>query len=243
MLISSEGAVVKRLSTSRLGPREMPAGQGRPNRRGAARREQILDEAVELFAERGYRGSGLLELAKRLGTSHVLILHHFGTKEGLLRAVVDRREQIMEQLVEQVEGTGIIGLTDIHPPFEPEVLTRLETVLRVENLDAGDPLHDYFVEKIQRTRNVIANEIRTGQERGEIRSDIDPELKAVEIVAFGIGMETQSLLTPSLINREKVHQSFTRALVDDLTRRDAPRGAAKRKAKTKSRSERKPATG
>jgi AcrR family transcriptional regulator len=221
----------------------MPVKQGRANRRGAARREQILDEAVELFAQRGYRGSGLLELARRIGISHVLILHHFGTKEGLLRAVVDRREQIIEQLVEQVEGTGIVGLTDIRPPFEPEVLTRLETVLRVENLDAGDALHDYFVEKLQRTRNVIANEIRTGQERGEIRSDVDPDLKAVEIVAFGIGMETQSLLTPSLINREKVHQSFARALIDDLTRRDAPRGAAKRKAKTKSRSERRPATG
>jgi hypothetical protein len=103
------------------------------------------------------------------------------------------------------------------------VLTRLETVLRVENLDPSDPLHDYFVQKTQRTRAVIAAEIRTGEERGEIRSDINPDVKAIEIVAFGIGMETQSLLTSNAIDRDQVHQSFARALIDDLTRPDAPR--------------------
>jgi AcrR family transcriptional regulator len=213
----------------------MPTTQGRPNRRGAARREQILDEAVELFAQRGYRGSGLLELANRIGTSHVLILHHFGTKEGLLRAVMARRDEILGRLASDVQGRGIVGMTNIRPPFEPEVLTRLETVLRVENLDAGDPLHDYFVEKMQRTRDVIATEIRTGQERGEIRSDVDPDLKAVEIVAFAIGMETQSLLSPDLIDRQQVHQSFARALIDDLTRSDAPRRTVKRKVPSKAR--------
>jgi AcrR family transcriptional regulator len=217
----------------------MPPRKGTPNRRGTARREQILDEAVELFAQRGYRGSGLLELAERIGTSHVLILHHFGTKEGLLRAVMARRDQIMERLVSEVQGTGIVGLTSIRPPFEPEVLTRLETVLRVENLDPTDPLHDYFVEKTQGTREVIAAEIRTGQERGEIRSDIDPDVKAIEIVAFAIGMETQSLLTPKKVDRDLVHQSFVRALIDDLTRPDAPRRVRKKKTGTRSRTTRK----
>jgi AcrR family transcriptional regulator len=201
-----------------------------PNRRGAARREQILDAAVELFAQRGYRGSGLLELADRVGTSHVLILHHFASKEGLLRAVLARRDRIMEQLARDVRGSGIKGLTSIHPPFEPEVLTRLETVLRAESLDASDPLHDYFAEKTQQTRDLIAAEIRTGQEQGEIRSDIDPDVKAIEIVAFAMGMETQWLLTPNLIDRDEVHQSFARALVDDLTSPDAPRQRRRRKA-------------
>jgi AcrR family transcriptional regulator len=207
--------------------RLMPPRKGTPNRRGVARREQILDKAVELFAERGYRGSGLLELADRIGISHVSILHHFGTKEGLLRAVMARRDQILERLVSEVQGTGIKGLTSIRPPFEPEVLTRLETVLRVENLSSSDPLHDYFTEKTQRTRDVIAAEIRTGQQLGEIRSDIDPDVKAVEIVAFAMGIETQWLLTPDIIDRNQVHQSFARSLIDDLTRPDAPRRITK----------------
>ena len=221
----------------------MPPNKGTPNRRGVARREQILDEAVELFAQRGYRGSGLLELADRVGISHVLILHHFGTKEGLLRAVMARRDQIMERLISEVQGTGIEGLMSIRPPFEPEVLTRLETVLRVENLDANGPLHDHFVERTQRTRDVIAAEIRTGQERGEIRSDIDPEVKAVEIIAFAMGIETQWLLTPDVIDRQGVHESFARALIDDLTRPDAPRRVSRKKAATRSERTRKRSNG
>jgi AcrR family transcriptional regulator len=203
--------------------RVMPPKKGMPNRRGVARREQILDAAVELFARRGYRGSGLVELGERVGTSHVAILHHFDTKEDLLRAVMARRDEILEALVSDYQGSGITGLTSIRPPFEPEVLTRLATVLRAENLSPGDPLHQFFEEGHQRGRDIIAAEIRTGQERGQIRSDIDPDVKALEITAFAIGIETQWLLSPDAIDRAKVHQSFARALVDDLTRPDAPR--------------------
>jgi hypothetical protein len=59
-------------------------------------------------------------------------------------------------------------------------------------------------------------------------------VKAVEIVAFAMGMETQWLLTPNVIDRQGVHESFARALIDDLTRPDAPRRVSKKKAATRS---------
>lgn len=220
----------------------MPPKKGVPNRRGVASREQILDAAVELFARRGYRGTGLLALGERVGMSHVGILRHFGTKENLLRAVMARRDQLLEGLAREVAGTGITGLTTIPVPSEPEVLTRLATVLRAENLNPGDPLHDYFNEAGHRIRAVIAAELRAGQDTGEIRGDIDPDLKAIEIVAFGIGIETQWLADPSLIDRQKVHQSFVRALIDDLTRPDAPRNVTKRTRSASSKTTPKTAT-
>ena len=206
----------------------MPPRKGVPNRRGITSREQILDAAVELFARHGYRGTGLLALGERIGMSHVGILRHFGTKENLLRAVMARRDHILEGLAGEAAGTGITGLTSIPVPSEPEVLTRLATVLRAENLNPGDPLHDYFNEAGHHIRAVIAAEIRAGQDTGEIRGDIDADLKALEIVAYSIGIETQWLAQPTVIDRQKVHQSFVRALIDDLTRADAPRRATKK---------------
>jgi AcrR family transcriptional regulator len=194
----------------------MPPRKGAPNRRGVARREQILDAAVELFAQRGYRGTGLLELAERVGMTHAGILHHFGSKEELLRAVMGRRDEILDRQASEFEGRGIAGLRDIRDPFEPEILTRLATVLRTENLDPGEPLHDYFVEKNQRVRQLIAGEIRRGQEAGEIRADVDPDVKAVEILAFSIGIETQWLLEPDAIDRTTTFRSFLRSLLRDL---------------------------
>jgi AcrR family transcriptional regulator len=206
----------------------MPPRKGAPNKRGAARREQILDAAVELFAQRGYRGTGLLELADRVGMTHAGILHHFGTKEELLRAVMARRDEILDRQASEFEGRGIVGLRDIRDPFEPEVLTRLATVLRTENLDAGEPLHDYFVGGNERVRALIAGEIRRGQASGEVRTDIDPDVKAVEILAFSIGIETQWLLEPDTIDRATVFRSFLRSLLRDLA---TPEAAKKRQRK------------
>ena len=64
----------------------------------------------------------------------------------------------------------------------------------------------------------LAAEIRSRQERGEYRMDIDPEAKAIEILAFKIGLETQWLLDEHSIDPEKVLISFVRALHDGLTR-------------------------
>jgi AcrR family transcriptional regulator len=53
-------------------------------------RERILDAASELFAARGYAGAGVDRLAQRSGIAKTAIYYHFGNKEGLLAAVLDR---------------------------------------------------------------------------------------------------------------------------------------------------------
>src|ERR1700678_4286507 len=104
--------------------------------------------------------------------------------------------------------------------MEPEVLTRLVAVLRAENLNPGDPLYEMFDFRAKQTREFIAAEIRSGQDGGDYRADIDPDAKAVEILAFIIGLEMQWLLNKSAIDLEKVYASFVRTLVDDLAQPD-----------------------
>jgi len=55
-----------------------------------ASRESILQAAAELFSQRGYAGVGVDELATRSGIAKTAIYHHFGNKDGLLAAVVER---------------------------------------------------------------------------------------------------------------------------------------------------------
>jgi AcrR family transcriptional regulator len=55
-----------------------------------ASRERILDAATELFATRGYAGAGVDRLAERSGIAKTAIYYHFGNKEGLLAAVLER---------------------------------------------------------------------------------------------------------------------------------------------------------
>jgi AcrR family transcriptional regulator len=209
--------------------------------RGAARREEIIDAAIELFARHGYRGTGLLTLAKRVGMSHTGILSYFGTKEGLLKAVMERRTKIRDAQLSHYEGVGIIGLINVGSPNEPEVMTRLATVLRAENLNPDDPLYDYFIESNRRTRHLLATLIRREQRSGEVRADIDPDAKAGELLSFTIGLDTQWLLNPDEIDRRKVFESFARAQLTDLT--PLPASASGRTASRSTKPEaRKPRT-
>ncbi|MDT7547288.1 MAG: hypothetical protein QOE99_3398 [Actinomycetota bacterium] len=60
---------------------------------GKERREQLLDVGRQLFAERGYDGTSVEEVASRAGVSKPVVYEHFGGKEGLYAVVVDREVQ------------------------------------------------------------------------------------------------------------------------------------------------------
>ena len=60
---------------------------------GKERREQLLDVGRSLFAERGYDGTSVEEVAARAGVSKPVVYEHFGGKEGLYAVVVDREVQ------------------------------------------------------------------------------------------------------------------------------------------------------
>ena len=72
---------------------------------GKERREQLLDVGRSLFAERGYDGTAVEEIASRAGVSKPVVYEHFGGKEGLYAVVVDRE---VEQLLGMF-GTALSG--------------------------------------------------------------------------------------------------------------------------------------
>lgn len=64
--------------------------RGRPVGAAAGQaREAILTVAKEQFAEQGYAGATLRSIALRAGVDHALVKYHFGSKEGLFRAVME----------------------------------------------------------------------------------------------------------------------------------------------------------
>ena len=57
---------------------------------GKERREQLLDIGRRLFAERGFEGTSIEEIAAKAGVSKPVVYEHFGGKEGLYAVVVGR---------------------------------------------------------------------------------------------------------------------------------------------------------
>ncbi|AJC57901.1 transcriptional regulator C TetR family [Streptomyces sp. 769] len=109
---ANNGSKGKSSASSRNAASGSASSGGRRARRvrmtGAERREQLLDIGRTLFAERGYEGTSVEEIAAKAGVSKPVVYEHFGGKEGLYAVVVDRE---MRQLLDMVTG----ALTAGHP--------------------------------------------------------------------------------------------------------------------------------
>jgi len=79
-------------------------------RKGEQTRERILAAAEALFAERGYEGSTLRDVASRVGLRIPSLYNHFGSKDSLYEAVLERNLgpllQLLAAYVERQRGTS-----------------------------------------------------------------------------------------------------------------------------------------
>ena len=89
------------------------------------------------------------------------------------------------------------------------------TVLLVENILPDAPLHDRMLDRHRQAVDIVTEMIRNGQADGRYRADLDPAIKAVEILAFIHGMETTWLLDPSIPLTE-VFKQYAETLARDF---------------------------
>lgn len=121
-----------------------------------ARRGLILEQAILLIGERGYHGFKIRDLAIRCGITNGTLLYYFGSKEGVLVAVLEERDRLETEIVSTFKPTGSV---DMGLSLEDALellrtiatratarleLTRLHAILQSEALDPMHPAHDYF---------------------------------------------------------------------------------------------------
>jgi AcrR family transcriptional regulator len=82
------------------------AGRRTQAQRRSATRQALLDAGRELFAARGFAGAGQEEIVERAGVTRGALAHHFGTKQGLFRAVV---ESLEGELAEHIATAAMRG--------------------------------------------------------------------------------------------------------------------------------------
>ncbi|CAJ1581218.1 TetR/AcrR family transcriptional regulator [[Mycobacterium] wendilense] len=189
--------------------------------KGEDRKVRILAAAQRLLTQNGWRNTSLAQIAKEAGVSAAGLLHHFESKEQLLHAVVDARDaednarlDRSGDLLEQIARAGV------RAERNPE-LVGTYSVLLVENLMPDAPLHDRLLARQRAAVKILADLIRQGQASGKYRADIDPDLKAVQIVSLVNGMEISWLLDPSMPLQEAL-----RAYATSLSREFAPEGTS-----------------
>ena len=126
------------------------------------RRSEIIDEAIGIIGELGFYGFTVQALAERCSITNAGLLHYFGTKDGLLLAVLDeierRAEEFMgphvalleerdsgpEEAIETVaEAVSLMAEWSAKHPEQ----TRFTAILQAEALLPSHPAHDWFAQR------------------------------------------------------------------------------------------------
>ncbi len=79
---------------------------GRVRMPSAMRREQLITTARSLFAEKGFDGTSIEEIAARAKVSKPVVYEHFGGKEGLYAVVVDREVRALLDIIANALTAG-----------------------------------------------------------------------------------------------------------------------------------------
>jgi TetR/AcrR family transcriptional regulator len=147
-------------------------------------KRSVLDAAERLFAERGFAGTSLRDIAVASGVSHPLIQHHFGTKEGLYSAVLRRcGEDYAERFPELVGGTD--QPLDLRAEMERlfGVLREKGALLRMVGWARLEGRHELLPGGGE-ARRAMVRRIELGQRLGLVRGDIDAATLGVMMEAL-----------------------------------------------------------
>lgn len=179
-------------------------------------RAAILDAALEVFAHGGFRAGSLREVALRVGMSEAGLLHHFNSKSRLLAAVLDRRDELAEELVPRDLSDGVNALHGLialarFNASEPGVVS-LYCTLSAEATSPDHPAHAYFVERYVVVRARLHTAFADLEARGLLRPQVTPRDAAMKTIAMMDGLQVQWLLDRSLLDMGDELSAFFRTL-------------------------------
>jgi len=148
-----------------------------------AKREKILDGAVEEFSRHGFRQASLNRLAQSLGISKGSLFQYFGNKEGLFLYIFDHAVALVRKRLAQVKQDT--AEKDFYEKIRESLLAGVDFIRRYPHVyriylkmlfQEDFPLRN---ELLQRLRFFFAEYLRPivlrGLAEGQIRSDMDPD--------------------------------------------------------------------
>lgn len=183
--------------------------------KGRAKRREILDQAMSLFGEAGYRGASLRVIATRCGLSHPGLMHHFPTKESLLLAVLEHRDEVDGEWLSSAAATGVDRLRRFADLAALNATRRgiveLFTVVSAEATSAEHPAHAYFVQRYRNSVSGAEAAYAQVREEGALREGVDPAAAGQQLIALMDGLQVQWLLADGATDMAGVLRAHVQA--------------------------------
>ena len=203
------------------------------------KRKQILKAAVKVFAEKGYHGCRISDVAEEAQVAYGLVYHYYGNKDGLLAAVFDTNWSVFAKAINDVADQPNLKMFEklqqiVELGFQAfEMFPLVVKVLVLEfgrNSRLGEALENPAVAGVFAS---IARIFEEGKKTGELYEGIDPY--AISVLFMGM-LETAfvSFVLTANGTRSKIQSNITieamkatvlsmcqRALIGHVTKKSA----------------------
>lgn len=155
-------------------------------------KQRILDEALNMFAENGYKGTNLRDLAQALGISKTALYRHFTNKEDIWNSIVESGEKYYEEHFGSAEDLpptpdttdGLLTLTmhqvefTVHDPFVKKI-RRLLAMEQFRNERMAQMATNHYMTGIEKKYTAVFGNMMA---KGLMKRD-DPAILALEYVS------------------------------------------------------------
>lgn len=152
-------------------------------------RDDVVAAAGRLFAERGYHGTSMRDLARELGLQGSSLYAHVDSKEDLLVAVVERGARLFQASAEAALAAAetprdrllalIRGHIDVVLDHRDEARTFLDEARALDGAHRTQ-----VIEERDRYEQVFRSTIAAGAESGSFRADVDVPVTVIFILSI-----------------------------------------------------------
>jgi AcrR family transcriptional regulator len=222
-----------------------PAGTG-PRLSAEERRREIVRVAIQLFSQRGFRGTTTKEIAQAAGVSEAIIFRHFATKEELYRAIIDQVSceggienpcEIVGDAISRKDDRAVFEGLAAHALNHHEDAKEFHRLLLYAALEGHELAQMFWERTVIQFYEFLGTYIRERQREGAMR-EIDPRVVVRSFIGTIIHHSlNNNLWDPSRrlldISNEEAARSFTEVLLKGVSVENCETGdesRAKRKA-------------
>jgi TetR/AcrR family fatty acid metabolism transcriptional regulator len=151
------------------------------------KRERILDAAIKVFARSGYHGARVSDIAREAGIAYGLVYHYFRNKEEILASAFEARWSGFLSVVDAIAAGPAPAREKLHSvaALILNAYRRRPDWVKVLVLEIQRSSRFAAPEQIRavgRLFDQVARIVREGQEKGELREDVDPQVACVVLI-------------------------------------------------------------
>ena len=166
------------------------------------KKAHIMNHAIALFADRGFEGTSIRDLAHEAGVNVAMVNYYFGSKEKLVEAILDEKASYMKDRIEQLESNASLSELDKIDALIEDYVNRIlsgasfHKFLYKEMMDTKrDVIHSFLNKSIARNTRNFAAIIQRGIDK-KMFKEVDPILTVTSI----IGSISQVVVSKSMCN-------------------------------------------